>query len=106
MNKSNRTRNITDYIYFKEEDHNMGNVAAFFDIDGTLFRNSLMIEHFKKMIKYEVIDPAIWYGDLRDSFHEWDRRYGEFEDYLEGLAEVYLKELKGINKDYIDFIAS
>lgn len=35
----------------------MANTAAFFDIDGTLFRNSLMIEHFKKLIKYEVIDP-------------------------------------------------
>ena len=84
----------------------MGNVAAFFDIDGTLFRNSLMIEHFKKMIKYEVIDPAIWYGDLRDYYSVWERRYGDFEVYLEELAEVYVKELKGINKDYIEFIAS
>lgn len=84
----------------------MGNIAAFFDIDGTLFRNSLMIEHFKKMIKYEVIDPAIWYGDLRDYYSVWERRYGDFEVYLEELAEVYVKELKGINKDYIEFIAS
>ncbi len=84
----------------------MGNIAAFFDIDGTLFRNSLMIEHFKKLIKYEVIDPSLWYGNLKDSYSEWERRYGEFEDYLEELAEVYLKELKGINKDYIEFIAS
>ncbi|HSN66914.1 MAG TPA: HAD-IB family hydrolase, partial [Fusibacter sp.] len=29
------------------------NIAAFLDIDGTLYRNSLMIEHFKKMVKYE-----------------------------------------------------
>ncbi len=84
----------------------MDSIAAFFDIDGTLFRNSLMIEHFKKLIKYEVIDPSLWYGHLRDSYSEWERRYGEFEDYLEELAEVYLKELKGINKDYIEFIAS
>ena len=84
----------------------MSNIAAFFDIDGTLFRNSLMIEHFKKMIKYEVMDPAIWYGHLRDSYSEWERRYGDFEDYLEELADIYVEELKGINKDYIDFIAS
>lgn len=84
----------------------MSNIAAFFDIDGTLYRNSLMIEHFKKMIKYEVMDPAIWYGHLRDSYSEWERRYGDFEDYLEELADIYVEELKGINKDYIDFIAS
>lgn len=84
----------------------MSNIAAFFDIDGTLFRDSLMVEHFKKMIKYEVIDPAIWYGELKESYLEWERRYGEFEDYLEQLGDIYVEELKGINKDYIEFIAS
>ncbi len=84
----------------------MGNVAAFFDIDGTLFRNSLMIEHFKKMIRYEVIDPSLWYGRLRDSYSEWEKRYGDFNDYMDELVQVYVKELKGINKSYIEFIAS
>ena len=28
----------------------MPKIAAFFDIDGTLYRDSLMIEHFKKLI--------------------------------------------------------
>lgn len=31
--------------------------AAFFDIDGTIHRNSLMIEHFQELITFEVIDP-------------------------------------------------
>lgn len=84
----------------------MGNIAAFFDIDGTLFRNSLMIEHFKKMIRYEVIDPALWYSHLRDSYSEWEKRYGDFDDYMDELVEVYVKELNGINKAYIEFIAS
>ena len=34
----------------------MGNIAAFFDIDGTLYRDSLLIEHFKKLIKYDVVE--------------------------------------------------
>ena len=33
----------------------MGKIAAFFDIDGTLYRDSLMVEHFKKLIKYDII---------------------------------------------------
>ena len=66
----------------------MGNIAAFFDIDGTLFRNSLMIEHFKKMIKYEVLDPSLWYGRLRDSYSEWKKRYGDFDNYMDELVEI------------------
>lgn len=84
----------------------MKRVAAFFDIDGTLFRNSLMIQHFKKLIKYEIIDPSIWYSKIKPVYEEWEKRYGDFEHYLETLAEVYIDELKGVNKSYIEFIAS
>lgn len=83
----------------------MGNIAAFFDIDGTLYRNSLMIQHFKKLIRYEVIDPNIWHSKVKHSYNEWEKRYGDFEDYLEELADVYIRELKGVNKSNIDFIA-
>ncbi|MGO1468657.1 MAG: HAD family hydrolase [Tissierella sp.] len=84
----------------------MKNVAAFFDIDGTIFRNSLMIEHFQKLMNFEVIDPAIWYTKVKDVYLEWERRYGDFENYLEILAGVYLEELKGIDKAYVEFIAA
>jgi len=84
----------------------MGNLAAFFDIDGTLFRNSLMIEHFKKLIKYEVIDPRVWHGSLKDYYSEWEKRYGDFNDYMDELVKIYVKELRGINKSYIEFVAS
>lgn len=80
--------------------------AAFFDIDGTLFRNSLMIEHFKKLIKYEVIDPSIWHNKIKIVYEEWDKRFGDFDNYLETLADVYIEELKGVNKRFIDFIAA
>jgi len=80
-------------------------VAAFFDIDGTIFRNSLMIEHFKKMIAFEIFSPEIWYTKVKKAFDEWEKRYGEFEQYLEILAGVYLQELKGINKEYVEFVA-
>lgn len=83
----------------------MGNIAAFFDIDGTLYRNSLMIQHFKKLIKYEVIDPYIWHSRVKHTYEEWEKRFGDYEVYLEELADVYLKELKGVNKANIDFIA-
>lgn len=79
--------------------------AAFFDIDGTIFRNSLMIKHFQKLVTFEVIEPEVWYTKVKKVYLEWEKRYGDFEEYLEILAEVYLQELKGIDKSYIEFIA-
>lgn len=84
----------------------MANIGAFFDIDGTIFRNSLMIEHFKKLISFEVIDPIIWHAKVKEPYNEWERRFGEFEYYLKTLADVYLNELKGIDKQYIEYIAA
>lgn len=84
----------------------MKNIAAFFDIDGTIFRNSLMIQHFQKLVNFEVIDPAIWYTKIKKVYMEWESRFGDFDHYLETTAAVYIEELKGINKDYIEFIAA
>lgn len=84
----------------------MANIGAFFDIDGTIFRNSLMIEHFKKLISFEVIDPIIWHAKVKEPYKEWERRFGDFEYYLEVLADVYLNELRGIDKQYIEYIAA
>ena len=65
-----------------------------------------MIEHFQKLMTYEVIDPAIWYKKVKKVYLEWERRFGDFEQYLEILAEVYLNELKGVDKSFVEFIAA
>lgn len=80
--------------------------CCFFDVDGTLYRDSLMIEHFKKLIKYEVLDPIIWHGKARETFENWDKRHGDYEDYLLEVARIYLNSMKGLNKDYINFITN
>lgn len=84
----------------------MKNIVAFFDIDGTIFRNSLMIQHFKTLTKFEIIDPAIWHNKIKKVYTEWERRYGDFEEYLEVIAKAYVESLKGIDKSYMEIIAS
>ncbi len=84
----------------------MGKIAAFFDVDGTLYRDSLMIEHFKKLIKYEVLDPIIWHGKAKETFENWDKRHGDYEDYLMEISRIYINSMKGLNKDYLDFITN
>lgn len=78
-------------------------VVAFFDIDGTLFRNSLLIEHFKKMVKYEFFDVTVWTTHGRDAFLNWEIRKGDYEEYLIDVAESYRDALTGISKNKIDF---
>ncbi len=80
------------------------NTAAFFDIDGTLHRNSLLIEHFKKLVKYEVIDPGHWYSKIQHTYNEWRKRQGDYEDYLLQLVDIYRNELKGKSKRDMEFV--
>ncbi len=80
-------------------------IGAFFDIDGTLYRDSLVVEHFKKLIKFEVIDERVWLNNVEGSFVNWSRRSGDYERYLEDLADSYQVALKGLNANSIDFIA-
>lgn len=82
----------------------MKNIGAFLDIDGTLYRNSLMIEHFKMLVRYEIVDPALWHNHVKHTYYDWQKRRGNFDDYLLELAEIYIDALKGVNKSHLEFI--
>lgn len=83
----------------------MGKIAAFFDIDGTLFRSSLQIKHFKRLVKYEIIDESVWRDHIKPLYEKYDKRFGEYDQYLLALANIYMEKLVGINHHYIDYIA-
>ncbi len=81
------------------------NTVAFFDIDGTVYRGSLMIEHFRKLTKYEVIEPQIWYNKINDLYVSWKNRQGNYDDFMEELAVEYIANLIGQNLNHIEFIS-
>lgn len=81
------------------------NVAAFFDIDGTIYREGLITEVFKKMVKHEIIGEEEWNDDVKHAYNAWDRRVGEYDDYLSRMIEIFKKSTKGISSEHIDFIA-
>lgn len=81
-------------------------IAAFLDIDGTLYRNSLMIEHFKKMVKYEIIDPSLWHTSVKNAFIEWRKRVGEYDDYMLELVKIYYEALKGRRAADLEFLSN
>ena len=71
------------------------NVAAFFDIDGTIYRNALLIEHFKKLIKYELFDDTQYRLKVEEAYNLWDTRKGDYDDYLLDLTQLYVVAIKG-----------
>jgi HAD superfamily hydrolase (TIGR01490 family) len=81
------------------------NIAAFFDIDGTFYRDSLLIEHFKRLIKYEIISPSVWHDHAKNTFQDWDKRQGNYDVYLLDVSKLYVEHLTNISKEDIEFIA-
>jgi len=79
--------------------------AAFFDIDGTLYREGLITEVFKKMVTHEIIAPEKWTDDVRPAFMLWDRRQGEYDEYLSKMVEIFKETTIGISKEHIEQIA-
>lgn len=80
-------------------------VAAFFDIDGTIYRNALVTEHFKKLIKYDLLAESEYETKVKKAFKSWDERRGNYDTYLEDLADTYVEALKGLPIKYNDFVA-
>ncbi|AKA69616.1 HAD-IB family hydrolase [Clostridium scatologenes] len=81
------------------------NIAAFFDIDGTLYREGLITEVFKKLVKYEIIPPDRWYKEVKPEYEKWDKRQGNYDNYLLKMAGIYIEAIKGLHKSQIEFIA-
>lgn len=80
-------------------------IGAFFDIDGTICRNSLLTEHFKKMIKYELIDPLVYEGKVKETFKLWTERIGDYDKYLLTLTESYVNAMIGIYEKDNEFVS-
>ncbi len=83
----------------------MSNIAAFFDLDGTLYREGLITEIFKKMVKYEIIGTERWYNDVRPDYLKWDKRQGDYDDYLLKMTDIYLESIRGLEKNQMEYIA-
>ncbi|NMA85053.1 MAG: HAD-IB family hydrolase [Epulopiscium sp.] len=83
----------------------MGISAAFFDIDGTIYREGLITEVFKKMIKYELIEESKWYREVRPAFLQWDKRQAGYDTYLKKMVDVYTDAVKGNKPFYMEYVA-
>ena len=83
----------------------MSRRAAFFDIDGTIYREGLITEVFKKIIKYDLVDENKWFKEVKPAYINWDKRQGDYDTYLLKMIDEYTEAIKGLDKYHIDYIA-
>ena len=70
---------------------------AVFDIDGTIFRSSLLIELVEALIK-EKIFPVIAKSYYETSLEKWHRRSDGYDPYIMDVINTYLKFIKGVRR--------
>ncbi|MDO8515954.1 MAG: HAD-IB family phosphatase [bacterium] len=74
--------------------------VAIFDIDGTIFRSSLLVELVDAFVQEGVFKPDV--AKAYDKAHkQWLDRKGDYQAYLFGVINAYEKNLKGVA--YKDF---
>lgn len=74
---------------------------AVFDIDGTIFRSSLLIEIVKNFIN-EGIFSAKLKKDYRKAYEKWLNRRGTYDEYIETVVEIFNENIKGVKrKDFL-----
>lgn len=66
----------------------MKNKIAVFDIDGTIFRNSLLVELHWKMVRAGII-PKESIAKLDKRYWEWVKRKGNYDDYLNEVIKSF-----------------
>ncbi|MBV9349401.1 MAG: HAD family phosphatase [Patescibacteria group bacterium] len=68
---------------------------AAFDIDGTVFRSSLLLELVEELVK-EGIFPARTRAAYEREYVRWLDRKGEYGNYVEKAVMVFARQIQGI----------
>lgn len=74
--------------------------VAFFDVDGTIFRSSLLIELVEQLVA-EGVFPASAKDIYELSLRQWRNREGSYEVYIDDVVTSFLTHIKGVH--YGDF---
>ncbi len=70
--------------------------VAFFDIDGTVFRSSLLVELVGRLIQ-EGIFPKDASTVYAASHEAWLNREGSYDAYIEGVIQAYVHNIRGVH---------
>jgi len=78
--------------------------VAVFDIDGTIFRSSLLIELVDRLVERDVF-PRSARDVYADEHIRWLDRKGSYEAYIKKVVTVFGTQLKGASYEEVSLIA-
>ena len=78
--------------------------VAIFDIDGTIFRSSLLVEFTEALIQ-EGIFPASMRVDYAKSYKRWLERRGPYEQYIADVVAAFNRDMRGVRHSDFDRVA-
>lgn len=70
--------------------------VAIFDVDGTIFRSSLLIQVVNRLIEKEVFPPSTRRVYERE-YERWLNREGDYDEYINAVVRGFVKHLKGVH---------
>lgn len=72
--------------------------TAIFDIDGTVFRSSLLIEITEALVQ-EGLFPVEARADYAKAYKKWADRKGSYKNYVSAVVVSFKKNIKGVKYD-------
>lgn len=69
--------------------------VAFFDIDGTVFRSSLLIELVDDLIEAGLFPESVR-NDFEPAHQSWLAREGSYDDYIQSIIDAFMIHIKGV----------
>lgn len=70
--------------------------VAFFDIDGTVFRSSLLAELVETFVTDGIFPPDTQ-AYYRKEYEAWQNREGSYEAYINAVIKVFLENIRGVH---------
>ncbi len=77
---------------------------AVFDIDGTVFRSSLLVELINGLVDDHVF-PLSARAEMEEDYLSWVNRTGEYEQYIQKVINIHLKYIKGCRQRDVESVA-
>lgn len=78
----------------------MKNNLAVFDIDGTIFRSSLIIELVNLLVEKKVFPKGL-NKEIEEDYVAWANRQGSYNNYISKVVEVYIKYIVGVEEEIV-----
>ena len=70
--------------------------VAIFDVDGTIFRSSLLIQVVDRLIENDTFPKETRKVYERD-YERWLNREGDYEEYISAVVKAFVGHLKGVH---------